>query len=513
MIKPIAYARELGLSLESATQRNPRLLSGLFAGLVTLVAVLYGALLASGLPFLYLLIAPVGIIGLWLTFTLPEYAALMLLGFRWGFIFDSLDGALRLQSPSLPLAVLLMVVLAAQVVGPQRRRLGFDPILIVLLCYFAHVALGVWYAIYPNLVTTRLSDFSKDILYTLVVAFWLVRPRMMEGAIWLLVVVGALLGTLTVYQEVTQTYDNSYWNLAKVRIAFIIEGVEDRPRAAGPLGDPNFYGQQLLVLLPLALWWAIHPRNVAARLIAIFSALAILAGVGLSYSRGALLAVVVMGAIYFIRFKIRLRYLLYLIPLVLMAVLVAPPEMKARFGTLTEFFGAEDVSQIEDNSFEGRSRYLIVGANMFLDSPIFGKAADHFKALYTDYVLQIGLSPDQDQNRNAHNFYLEVLTEHGLIGLGLLLTMIVMAFRRFMEGQRLYARLGDQRMADLGGFLQVAFAGYAFSAFFLHGDYPRFLWLLLGVAIAFGAGAREAAAEVSEPTPAPGAAPIVPAAS
>lgn len=491
MINPLVQLQRVGFALETATQRNPRLLTTTAAVLVVLAAAFYGALLAAGMPMLYMTVAPMALVALWLVFSLPEYAALMLLAFRWGFIFDSLDRSIGLQSPSLPLGLLLLIVLAVQVVGPQRRRIGFDPILLLLVLYFGHVVFGVWYALSPDLVTTRAVDFAKDIIYTLVVAYWLIKPRIFEGAIWMMVLVGALLGTLTVYQEVTQTYDNSYWDLAKVKIAQIVEGVEDRPRASGPVGDPNFYGQQMLVLLPLGLWWVIHARNSWMRLAAIYSTLAIVAGIGLSYSRGALLAVAVMGAVYFIRFKIQLRFLLYLIPLVLIAAIAAPPELRARFSTLTQFAEVAETGVIEEDSLANRMRYLVVGGNMFLDDPILGKGAQHFKAVYSDYVLQIGLSPERDQNRNAHNYYLEVLTEHGLIGLGLVLAMIGLAWRRFRQGQLLYIQAGDQRMADLGGFLQVALSGYAVSAFFLHGDYPRFLWLFLGVAVAFGFGARE----------------------
>jgi hypothetical protein len=47
----------------------------------------------------------------------------------------------------------------------------------------------------------------------------------------------------------------------------------------------------------------------------------------------------------------------------------------------------------------------------------------------------------------------------------------------------------------------VGFVGYAVSAVFLHGDYPRFLWLLLAVTIAFYETARTQQ-RAQEPAPA-----------
>jgi putative inorganic carbon (hco3(-)) transporter len=467
-------------------QNQQKALAGGVLLLTFIVSALYGRLIAEGVSFIFLLAVPIGVVALWMVFKIPEYAALCLLGFRWGFIFDSLDSSLRLQSPALPLALLLLVVFAVQHFGKRKRPAVSDPLFWVLLLYFGHVAFGVWYAAYPDLITARINDFSKDIVYTVVVAFFLTEALILERSMYLMVFIGAVLGSFTVYQEITQTYDNTYWNLAKVKIAFIIEGVEDRPRAAGPLQDPNFYGQQLLVLVPLALWWIFHARNIWMRLIAIYCMIAIMAGVGLSYSRGALLAVGVMFLLYTIRFRVQLKYLAYLLPLVVILFAIAPPELKARFSTLTQFFASEEEkeAQVLDSSFEGRSRYLVVGARMILDSPLIGLGADHFKAFFTQYVLEIGESPDREENRNAHNYYLEVTTEHGLIGISLVLTMMIMAVRRFQIARKNFLQVGDARMADLSGFLEIAFLGYMFSAFFLHGDFPRFLWLLLGVAIA-----------------------------
>lgn len=501
MINPLVQIQRIGVVLEDAHQRHPRLLPVIAGMIATLIAAIYGMLLATGAPYMIMLVLPIGIIGLWLVFNLPEYAALVLLGFRWGFIFDSLDRSIGLQSPSLPLAALLILVYASQVIGPQKRKLTFDPIIIVLLAFFLHVALGVWYANDPRLVTVRVNDFAKDIVYTIAIAYWLVQPRIFEGSMWLMAAVGGLLGSLTLYQEITQTYDNSYWDLARVKIAQIVEGIEDRPRASGSVGDPNFYGQQILTLLPIALWWIFHARNMSARLLAIYSTVMILVGVGLSYSRGAYLAVAMMAAFYFVRFKIELRFLLYVVPLVIVLAMVAPPELTARFSSLGQFAEAADTGQIEENSLANRLRHIMVGLNLFLDSPIIGHGAQHFKANYIIYILDLGLTPDRDANRNAHNLYLEILSEHGLIGLGLFLAMLIMAWQRFGVGSRTYKALGDQRMADLGGYLQMAMVGYGVAAFFLHGDYPRFHWLLLGVAVAYGASARETAQARAEAEP------------
>jgi putative inorganic carbon (hco3(-)) transporter len=495
MVNPFLYMRHLGdQAFEAATHYRQRIITIAGLILVGLISAGYGMLLSSGISIVYLLVVPIGLIGLWMVFMLPEHATMALLAFRWGFIFDSLDSSLGLQSPALPLAVLLLVVLAVQCSRGQRRFAN-DPIFWILLVYLIDVAFGVWYATNPALVTTRVNEFTKDILYTVVIMNFMIRPQIIENTMYLTVLCGGLLGTLSLYQEITQTYDNTYWDLAKVKIAFIVEGLADRPRASGPLSDPNFYAQQLLVLIPICLWWIFHARNIFMRVVAIVCLTMMAAGIGLSYSRGVLLAVVAMFAFYFVYFRVSFKYLAYLVPMLVIAYLVAPPELKDRFSTLGQFFQNEESGQVMDNSLEERSRYLVVGRNMILDSPIIGLGADHFKAHFTEYILELGQDTERDMNRNAHNYFLEVFTEHGLIGISLVMTMIIMAARRFLAARTAFRTVGDMRMSDLSGFLLVGFVGYLVSAISLHGDFPRFLWMLLGIAVAVGFSGKEALAE------------------
>src|SRR5690606_38712719 len=64
------------------------------------------------------------------------------------------------------------------------------------------------------------------------------------------------------------------------------------PRANGPLDEPNYFAQTLVMLLPLAVFLIRTASARRLRVIAILSALAIAGGIIVTYSRVAFVAVV-----------------------------------------------------------------------------------------------------------------------------------------------------------------------------------------------------------------------------
>ena len=123
----------------------------------------------------------------------------------------------------------------------------------------------------------------------------IVSKRLYAQAIWFMLLTGAALGALTVFQEVTQTHNLNYLGFAQVKIAQIADGIVDRPRAGGPTGEPLAFGQQLdgagaigsvggdagaLVVCP---WYG-----------GAFATIACIAGVALSFSRSTYIALAVV---------------------------------------------------------------------------------------------------------------------------------------------------------------------------------------------------------------------------
>lgn len=467
----IARRATLGLFL-----RHP-LVSG-----VVLVGLLIGALLANNTSTLILIILTVGLVTLAVTSYQPAFTTAAFVALIWGNVGDVLIKFHHMPSIVKPLVALLALVV-------MWRRIKREPVPLVndaanwwFLAYVLILWLGMTYAPFPNRVLAPAFDVAKDFVNYLVIINLLTIRSALVRAIWLSVIVGGIIGGLSVYQEITQTYQDNYGGFAQMKTAFIANGVSERARAAGPIQDPNGYAQLMIPLVLYGLWSAMHGRTWRGKLVGAVATAAIVGGVVLSFSRGGYVGLTVglIAFAVFTRANWRVVALLSLLVAILFAL--APPEFQSRFGTLSELFQS-DAPQTEDTSLRGRSSYAEAAAAMFVDYPILGVGQANYQKLYPKYIIAIGGGVVAVE-RNSHSLYLQVLTEHGLLGATIFGGLMVTVWLRLKAAQRIFEAAGDIRMAQLAIALRAGFVGYMAAATFLHDAYPVYLWLQVSLAVA-----------------------------
>ena len=108
------------------------------------------------------------------------------------------------------------------------------------------------------------------------------------------------MGTISTYQYLTGTFTNPYWGFGQAALQNISAGVEDY-RIAGSVGDPNFYAQIMLVLVPIALDRVWNEQKPLLRGIAGFTLVVCLLTIVFTFSRGAILGLLVVGILVIIR--------------------------------------------------------------------------------------------------------------------------------------------------------------------------------------------------------------------
>jgi O-antigen ligase len=119
-------------------------------------------------------------------------------------------------------------------------------------------------------------------------------------------------------------------------------------------------------------------------------------------------------------------------------------------------------------------------------APLQGVGAGNFPIVSIHYLLAPGALLRDDfivsnKPKVAHNTYLEVLAELGIIGLTLFLIVIVFAIGCAVRAARYATRLGDREMDILARALVVALAGLLAAYFFISREYSKQLWLLLAL--------------------------------
>jgi O-antigen ligase len=170
-------------------------------------------------------------------------------------------------------------------------------------------------------------------------------------------------------------------------------------------------------------------------------------------------------------------------------VALAPPEARERVTTIQGGTGREDIWK--------------VGWRMVEAEPVRGIGAGNFPNTSVHYLLEPGVIARSDfivdTPKVAHNMYLEVLAENGVIGLALFLTILGFSLTCCLRAVREFRDAGDRELEIVARALFVALVGLLAANFFGSHMFSKQLWLLLSLAPALLAiGRRE-----REESPAP----------
>jgi putative inorganic carbon (hco3(-)) transporter len=208
-------------------------------------------------------------------------------------------------------------------------------------------------------------------------------------------------------------------------------------RAFGHFDQPNPFAGYLTTILPLAVFMAVCRENPPPfRWLALGAAGAMVVGIGLSQSRGAWLGAGVAAASLLLAWSPFTRRLL--IPCVLAAAFVMvlaiagllPASLLDRLAQTTEYFGVFDVRTVDVTSqnwaIVERMAHWQAGWYMFVDHPWLGVGAGNYAAAYPQYYVGMW----REALGHAHNYYLNMLAELGIVGGGLLLLLVGLAFRQ-----------------------------------------------------------------------------------
>jgi O-antigen ligase len=274
----------------------------------------------------------------------------------------------------------------------------------------------------------------------------------------------------------------------------------DVSRVSGTIGDPNELASVLVggTILAAALA-ATLKRAPLLRLAAGAASAMCAAGIFLSLSRGGLVALgfALVASIVVAGQRWRLQA-------ITLAVLVAAGAF-VYFG----FYASSDASSrvTSFGSGTGRTDIWTVGWRMVEAHPVQGVGVGNYQTSSIHYLLEPGaILRDEfivDTPKVAHNTYLQVLAELGVVGLALFVSIIGFSLLSILRAAHIFERLDDPGMELISRALLVALCGVLAADFFISEEFSKQLWLLLGLGPALLGIARTRAAEDgAEPAPA-----------
>ncbi len=176
--------------------------------------------------------------------------------------------------------------------------------------------------------------------------------------------------------------------------------------------NPNELAFSLLLPFSLALVGVSSEKSLLKRAALLSALVMVAAAIFLSMSRGGLFSLLVIGAVYLLRVGIRRRTLIAILVLAL-PLLFVPGQFFDRLG------------EASTNRGTGRFDIWLVGFEVIKHDPIIGVGLANFPVAYQKVAGYAHVFPVHGYIREAHNMYLSVLAETGVIGFVLLMTAIV----------------------------------------------------------------------------------------
>jgi O-antigen ligase len=358
--------------------------------------------------------------------------------------------------------------------GTRRSFLSAQPWLVVVLVVFlAWSGLSAIWAQDPAAAFRSTVRFALNAMLVPIV-FWAVRDR--RHVLWIIAVfiVGAQLSVL--------------WGMSHHQVTIGRPGQVGR--LSGATVEANALATMLIVCTVFAGALVLALRSAPlARALAAAAAFAAMAAFFATFSRGGIVAlavVILAGIVYGGRWRSAF---------VALALVVAV----VGFVYVNEATSGA-AGRLSSANSSGRVDIWNVGLRIVKANPVAGVGSGNFTTAEPHYLLAPGSigRPELiiDTPLVAHNIYLQVLAEMGIVGLSLFVAVLALSVGSAIRAVSLFRRRGEDLLEVLGRAIVIALAGVLAADFFASEQYSKQLWLLLAMGPALLAIARRAPDDV-----------------
>jgi O-Antigen ligase len=325
--------------------------------------------------------------------------------------------------------------------------------------------LSVPLAVEPLRAWNGFADFLKVVLMFIVLVN-VVRTEKRLTRLWLLVL------TATCTLSVLAIHD--YWT---GRLG--LDGVRVKGAIGGLFDNPNDLALHFVTMVPLALALALKSRNPLSKVVYLVSAVVIIGGVVVTFSRGGFLALAFSSAVFMWKIAPGSRVLVGTVGVALMAlfIVVAPAGYGSRLST------TQDGSAIA--RFDDLKRSVLVAAR----HPVLGVGINN-------YILF------SNTDKASHNAYTQVASEMGVAAFAIYVLFMIAPFKRLRKIEReSYGNKANRRFYYMSICLQASLAGYMVASFFASVAFLWYIYYLVAYAVCLRRLYEAATTQDAPPTP------------
>jgi len=463
------------------------LLLGIAIGAILL---LLGALqiLASGdSKLLVLIFSPWGALAIYLRPRFATYLCAFLIYSNIPVVAAQFHGAPYIAAAATPGLLLIPI---AYFLFVRKEGIIFSTESIFVVAVVLVEALGVIFSRDPNEAFFNLArGLCEGLGLFLLITNAVRTPEGLRGSLWALVIAGGLMGLVTGHQYATGAYHSNYGGMAQAdQIGFdeVNErGVQVmRARSAGSVGEKNRFAQNMLMLLPVVVFLAVSEKAWPLQTVAWCFAGLIVIGWAVAFSRGSIVGLggtIIVGVLLgYVR--PRTLFLLGIAGLLFVMMMPSYRERITSLLSVARLAGSSDASAEMDGSLRGRATIMLAAGRVMAENPIVGVGPGMFPYYAREYGQAGGMRALQG-NWEAHNLYLGIGADRGLLGLGFFLAGVgTVMFKLHHHRTRLLTI--DPSASNLAMALNLVLLIYLTTGMFLHFSYVRYFWLLLGISSA-----------------------------
>jgi probable O-glycosylation ligase (exosortase A-associated) len=253
--------------------------------------------------------------------------------------------------------------------------------------------------------------------------------------------------------------------------------------------DNNGAGLMLAMGVPVC-WFCFEGLQRRWRWVFVLLIPTLIHAVLMTYSRGAMLSIIVIVPLVVLRSRHRLLLTGALVCFVLVALpTLAGPQIRARFMTMQD-------TEI-DESANSRRKSWKAALNIAKDFPVFGVGVRNSNLYSQAYGADM-------EGRTIHSQYFQIIADNGFPGLGLYLLMLATGWLALRQPRALVKGRTDteaRRTQAMAAGLECSLAVYCFGSIFLSLEVFELPYLLLLMCAQLSAVQRGEPQEVSAAEP------------
>jgi O-antigen ligase len=385
------------------------------------------------------------------------------------------------------LAPLLGLIMLYRWLADGERPIDARSVAFGFVAFGLVSAISLFHAVYVERTAEALELLAKDALIATITVMLLRDGGSLRGLVWSILAGVIFLGSIAVFKYATGDLDNIYGGFAQTSFSHIA-GELDSHRLSGTMADPNFYAALIAFALPLAFERMMNERRWLLRLAAAAALGLGLASIGLTASRGALVALGLVAGLAVLLLRPKLLLVLPLtLPIVIVGLSLVPVEYVQRYQAMLDLIpGMGGRGGGTETSIRGRLGEWAAAWAMFLDYPILGIGLAQYEPNFETYTLRLGTEL-RGGVRQAHSLYLEIAAERGLVGLAAFLALLGLAAWNVWKARCHAIAMNNHELGSLVTGIGMATCTLLTAMIFLHDAYPRMLWLAIALCLVMSA--------------------------